>query len=344
MKNLLCLLLVTSSLTLWAQEDAIPETLVPDTEEVLNTPPSEVSTLEAAPVEETSVTSEEDTLPEIATPAPTATLNETSLPSPEELREERSAEPAKQPDNKIVTNKFDDDAPFNHRKSHWVTNFGFEGTQYKVPFSYVGTKKSYDEESLELQGGRVGVGYEAYMGWGFLLGGRIDGYYMGTTFNRERFAKNVGNTQVRGEENRAQMYGGDLVGHAGWMFDYKTKNPFLDEMTYMAMELFAEAGVGAGQTYFTKEYFNRDSVDELYRGRITESYRSTTVSAGINFLSRTTGFFLNLKVSQMFLDVDETKIKAVRGDSTATTTTNEDINNPDKDPVTIISVGGGYKF
>ena len=245
----------------------------------------------------------------------------------------------------ISSSQDDQKKTFNHRTSHWIATFGFSGTQYKVPYSFVGQKKSYDEESVELQGGRLGVGMEAYMGLGFLLGARVEGYYMGTTFNRERFAKNVGNTEVRSENNRAQMYGGEVIGHAGWMFDYKTRNPFLGEMTSMAMELFGEVGAGVGQNYFSKNYKNADAVDEIYRARITESFRSATVAAGVNFLSRTTGYFLNLKVSRMFFDIDETKFKSRTG--TASVPINNvipTVTGRDVDPVTVIAVGGGYKF
>lgn len=235
---------------------------------------------------------------------------------------------------------------FNHRKSHWVANFGFENTKYKAPFDYQATQRNFKEEERNLMGGRLGFGYEAYIGGGFILGGGISGYYMGTAFLNEKIASNAAGAKIGAENDTGQVWGGDAIGHLGWMFDYKTKNPFLGEMTYMAMELFAEVGIGKGQAYLRKDYYydtNTSGTYEKYDAIITDNFTSTSVAAGVNFLSTTTGYFLNLKVSQVFLNIDErkTRVSATNGTTNTVAGTQKD---PDIDPITVFTLGGGYKF
>lgn len=244
------------------------------------------------------------------------------------------------------TDNLDQEKVFNHRKSHWITTFGFENTKYTAPFDYQATQRNFKEEERNLMGGRLGVGYEAYIGGGFILGGGLSGYYMGTAFQNEKVATNAASAKIGTEKDNGQMYGADLTGHLGWMFDYKTKNPFLGEMTYMAMELFAEAGIGKGQTYIRKAYdydTNTPVNTELYNATISDDFTSASVAAGVNFLSTTSGYFLNLKVSQVFLDVNtrKTRVQSINGTTTTTAGTQK---NPDIDPITVFTLGGGYKF
>jgi hypothetical protein len=241
----------------------------------------------------------------------------------------------------------EDDDSFNHRKANWVGTFGFESTKYTLPFAFQGDKANFKEEERELWGGRLGFGGEFYLGWGFLFGARLDGYYLGTLFEDAKTANPEYDVDVASEKNNGHMYGGDAIAHFGWMFDFKTKNPFLAEMTYLAIELFAEAGVGRGRAYNRKNYFFNASpaTDELYDIIIEDDYTSQIVSGGINILSTSTGAFLNLKVSTVALDITERKIRGTsKPNGQAATNLKDTIKNPDTDPITIFTLGGGIKF
>ena len=238
----------------------------------------------------------------------------------------------------------DDDRPFNHRAGHWVMNFGFENAKYELPWAYQGSRRNFDEEKQDLWGGRMGFGREIYIPGGFLLGGRIDGYYLGTLFTEEEIAKPASSITLGAEKNTGQMFGGEAVGHFGWMFDFRTKNPFLGEMTYMAMELFAEAGVGRGQAYNRKNYYFRLNTDDKYDVIIEDNYTTASVSAGVNFLSTNTGFYLNLKATRIAQDIDKRKTRGISTVGGADTTINGSEKSPDTDPITVFTLGGGYKF
>lgn len=238
-----------------------------------------------------------------------------------------------------------EEKPFNHRASNWVTTFGFENMKYDVPYSYTGSQKTFKEEQNNLMGGRLGFGYEGHLGGGLLLGGRVEGYYLGTAFQNDKKATNAGGVTIGTEKDVGQILGGDLVGHAGWMFDFQTGNPFLGETAALALELFAEAGIGQGQAYNRKKYDYSVATKDEYSFTMTDNFTSTSVAFGLNILSRYSGFFLNLKVSQLFLDVDKRKIK---GKSQVTDVPGPDFNETIKDPkvdtITAFTVGGGYKF
>lgn len=246
----------------------------------------------------------------------------------------------------VSTAKVDeDDDSFNHRKGNWVGTFGFENTKYTLPFAFQGDEASFKEEDRELWGGRLGFGREFYLGWGFLFGARLDGYYLGTLFEDAETANPEFDIDVASEKNNGHMYGGDAIAHLGWMFDFKTKNPFLGEMTYLAIELFGEAGVGRGRAYNRKNYFFKAATDEEYDIIVEDDYTSQIVSGGINILSTSTGAFLNLKVSTVALDITERKIRGTsRPNGQAATNLKDTIKNPDTDPITIFTLGGGIKF
>lgn len=238
-----------------------------------------------------------------------------------------------------------DEKPFDHRKSHWVSGFGFESTKREIAFDFQGTKKNFTTEDRELYGGRLYAGYEVYVPGGFLIGGGVSAYYFGTAFQDAKEAIDPAtNNKFTEENNRAQMLGAEAYGHFGWMFDFKTKNPFLGEMTYMAMELFGEATVGRGESYFRKDYFYETSVNESYDTIITDTFTSASVSGGVNFLSRTSGFYLTLKATTMLLDIDKQRTTRANASGGTTSNTVGSVENPDTDPITIFTLGGGYKF
>jgi hypothetical protein len=133
------------------------------------------------------------------------------------------------------------------------------------------------------------------------------------------------------------------------MFDYKTKNIFLGDMTYMAMELFVEAGVGKGTSYQRKEYNFKASQKDVYDFIMQDEFTTNSIAAGINFLSTSSGFFLNLKATQVNISLDKRTIREKKLEGGATTAdaggfVKRTDNNADIDPVTIFAIGGGYKF
>ncbi|MBY0518576.1 MAG: hypothetical protein K2P81_16820 [Bacteriovoracaceae bacterium] len=315
----------------------------------------EASILESAPVEETPVATEAPPIEELVSP----------IVSEQPVEEEKVKEETKEEDYRVkapmaafgvrglapetvsLANQEEDEGSFNHRKSHWVGIFGFESTRYKMPLNFNGASKSYnDKASSQLWGGRLGLGRELYLGAGFVFNVRAEGYYMGTLFNSIKTADpEYPGTDVSSEKDIGQYFGGDAVAHFGWMFDYKTKNPFLGEMTYMAMEIFVEAGVGRGKTYLRKKYdFEADKIDH-YNFILEDSYTSQNVSAGLNFLSTSSGAFLYLKATQTRLTVDKREIRGSSQESSgAVNSLKRTIKNPDIDPITIFALGGGYKF
>lgn len=236
---------------------------------------------------------------------------------------------------------------FNHRKGHWIGQFAFENLKYEMPLNYSGQTKNLRTEDRDLWGLRLGLGREVYLGGGFLVSGRLDGYYLGLLQTDDKVVKVVNRT-ISSEKDAGQFYGADAIGHIGWMFDYKTKNPFLGEMTYMSMELFAEAGLGKGNSYQRKDYEydlvagQRDDYDRI----VEDQFTTRIVSVGANFLSTTSGFFFTLKASRYDMTVDERTIREYSQVSGGTVNDPDQVklNNVDIDPITVFSLGGGYKF
>ena len=92
-------------------------------------------------------------------------------------------------DNILSASSATDGEPFKSRANHWIFNMGFEGMEYQLPFAYDGTKTDFKEENRALFGARMGLGREYYLGAGFLIGARLDGYYLGTLFTKEKTAR-----------------------------------------------------------------------------------------------------------------------------------------------------------
>ena len=371
MKIILTAALVLTSFVGYAQTatlDPLPltdEELAPMIDAPLVEETSALATDESAtPVEATPAPATEaavvpgatDDVPALVEPAPLVTeeqpvAEETAAPivetTPAPVGEENARPVA---EVKSTDDVDDEDRPFNHRKSNWVSVFGFETVKYTLPLEFTGASDYFKEKERDLYGARLGFGREFYLGWGFLLQGRVDGYYMGTLFEGIKTADpEFTGTDVSNEKDTGSYYGADAVAHLGWMFDYKTKNIFLGDMTYMALELFVEAGVGKGTSYQRKEYnFDAASVDQ-YDFIMEDEFTTNSVAAGINLLSTSSGFFLNLKATQVNLSLDkrtirEKKLEGGASGSSAGAFVKRTDNDADIDPVTIFAVGGGYKF
>jgi hypothetical protein len=248
-------------------------------------------------------------------------------------------------DNILTADMEDDEEykPFVNRRSHWVINFAGEGLEYVLPFSFDGVK-DFDEENRGLSGARLGLGREFYIPGGFLIGPRLDAYYLGTLFEKVKTAgAELNNEPVSGTKDSGSLYGVDAVMHLGWMFEYKTKNPFLNEMVNMAMELFVEGSVGKAQAWNKKRYYYDTTSYEGYRHTIADNIDSRSFGGGINLLSTTSGFFLQLKSMTTTFDITQRK-ETIFDTTTPSRNGTFKSHDVDIDPVTVYTFGGGYKF
>lgn len=334
MIKLFTLILALSSFSTFAQEDTVSIT-----EETLKTP-AEVSVLEAPaeqPAEEnmTVDSTEEKKTEEVVeqvevAPAVVSTPVATVMPT---LKTEKVLE---------------EENTFKTRASHWVTSFTFENSQYELfpdNYSFSG-KKDFESEKHQLWGGRLGFGGEIYLGWGFVTRSMIEGYYHGTLFSQVLNGGDYdSDVKFAYTKKTGQILGGDASQSFGWMFDLKTVNPFTDEMTYLSIETFVEAGIGKGWAYNKLNYaYDLDTTDERFNIRVRDDLLNARVGAGINMTSNQ-GFFLSLKATINRYEITQRKINGyIQEDDDPQTTISENPENAKIDPVVIYTLGGGYKF
>ena len=355
MKNFLLITVFTLSLPILAQDVSSEELLnelEPDVSELLLDAPSGDETFSqkpetpaTTPVAEEAAKIQEPLLPELTpeeAPEPIVAEPEVERPVPPRSRDSSFGVRGLVAESTSQQEVKQEDETFNPRTGHWVGTIGFETTAYTLPFNFTGAKKTFKQEDRRLTGGRLGFGREAYLGAGFLVNARLEGYYMGTLFNSlETASPEFTDVTVAATKDTGQMFGGDAIGHFGWMFDYNTKNPFLGEMAYMAFELFVEAGVGRGRAINGKSYFFKATTNEEYKVTYEDDFSTQIVSAGFNIHSRSSGSFLYVKASQVTQSITERK---VRGNSSISGEIKDTLTNPESDPLTIFSVGGGFKF
>lgn len=250
----------------------------------------------------------------------------------------------------VVSDAPKEDGKFNPYESHFITYFGFEGMKYEVPFEFQGARSSFSPRDQELWGGRVGIGEEFYLGGGIVTTTKVEGYYVGTLFSR---AINSGDDENSVDyaftKRTGQVYGVDASQALGFIFDMKTKNPFLDEWAYLTVEPYVEFGIGVASAYNRINYAydtgtTPTAAQEQYRLRVTDQLANTKVGGGINFTS-TSGFFFFMKATVNRFDI--IKRKSV-GFSQPNGQPTELIDITDKsvkiDPITTYAIGGGYKF
>ncbi len=239
---------------------------------------------------------------------------------------------------------------FNPYKSHWFSTFGFEAMEYAVPYSFVGEKEKFSEEKRSMYGGRLGLGGELYLGAGFMTSTRVEGFYMGTLFEKAKTADpNLPEEDIATTKNTGQIYGADIVQTLSFIWDIKVKNPFMDTYSRLTLEPFVEAGIGKAWAYNQKE-FDYDTNPsgggdkEEYDQSFSDELTNAKVGAGFN-LTSSEGFFLYLKATQNRYDITNRRTKGYfyrNGDSPADV---DQSNVSTKiDPVMIYSLGGGYKF
>lgn len=244
----------------------------------------------------------------------------------------------------------DEEEDFNPRKSHWLTTFGFEGLKYEVPAEFDGALKDVKSYQQELWGGRVGFGGEIYLGANINMSTRVEGFYAGTLFTKiETENSEIGSDDLEiSRRKTGNIWGVEAIQTLGLVFDFKTKNPFMDDWAYLTIEPFVEAGVGKAWVYnkLSYEYVRSGATDvaEEYRVRVNDELTNTRFGGGFNFTSRS-GYFLYIKAFVNNYLVDKRKVKTyARPNNGSGNTTSSIPDDVEIDPVTTYAIGGGYKF
>jgi hypothetical protein len=238
-----------------------------------------------------------------------------------------------------------EDDTYNARKGHWVTTFGFEATEYEMPLNFIGAKESFSDENKQLYGGRLGFGREFHLFWRLKTTTMFEGFYMGTLFEK---SINAAPEEVDEEfayiKRTGHIWGGEASQSLSFLFDLKTKNPLLDEMTYLVVEPFIFAGVGMARAYNRLNYHYDTTIDEDYRLRVNDDLTIASVGGGISFTSLT-GFFLYLKATQYRLDITKRREEGLsKLDGEAAVAIDNVNTNLDSNLITVYAIGGGYKF
>lgn len=236
---------------------------------------------------------------------------------------------------------------FNARASHWYSTFGFEAMEYELPFAYVGTKEALKPENRKLYGGRLGLGREFYIGKGLMTSTRLEGYYMGTLFESAKTADpTLQNTDVATTKKSGQIYGFEAVQTLSYLWDIKTKNPFMDTWSNLFLEPFVEAGFGKASAFNKIDYKYDTSpvVLEEHEQNFTDELTNFKMGAGI-MLTSNRGFFSYFKVTQNSYDITKRKSRVHTYPDNGTPSRQIlTLPNPKIDPIFVYSVGGGYKF
>jgi hypothetical protein len=246
----------------------------------------------------------------------------------------------------MTTEVIEDDRPFNPKMSHWVNSFGFEEINYPVPYEFDGIFEDIKPEKQSMWGGRLGFGREFYLGARVNTTTKLESYYVGTLFSRsENLVNDNDDVELSYTKRTGNVWGIDLVQSIGVLFDMKTKNPFMDEWSYLIAEPYVEAGVGVGWACNKISYnYDLDNIIEAYRQKVCDDLLNTRLGGGINFTS-TTGYFLFLKAFVNNYNITKRKTKTYESpDGGSATTVTESLTNVNIDPIMTYSIGGGYKF
>lgn len=315
------------------------------TEDLSFEPPSETvdvpeATPEGDPVATPAPEVAKEPVPEAKAP-PVEKVAEPEAPAP------TTPVPVASPDSAPMSMAIvEDPEDYQPRKSHWQATFGFESMAYDIPREFVGTKASFDDDDRTLFGGRLGFAREFYLGWGFNTTSRIEGFYMGTLFEKATTAAPQETTEEFAfEKKTGSVFGADVSQSLGFLYNFSTKNPLMDEMVYLTLEPFVFAGVGRARAYNRFSYhYDTGVFMEDYRIRVQDSITSTSFGGGFN-LTSVTGFFLYLKATQYSMNItkrNETGYSQPHGQgATPLNRTSTDVS---PDPITIYALGGGYKF
>lgn len=249
--------------------------------------------------------------------------------------------------SEVIRAELEDRYKFRARESHWISTFGFEAMKYPTAYEFSGVKQNYKPNEAELYGGRIGFGREIHLGAGFHTATKLEGYYFGSLFNKRQTAsKEFPDVTTSSRKDTSSIYGGDVSQSLSFMFNMKTKNPFMGEWTYLTVEPFVEAGIGIGKAYNRRRYYtDLATVNEEYKATVNDELRTTKLAVGLNFIS-TSGYFLYLKATQYDINItNRTMNTYVRQNGQAGVQAPEQkLKNVDTDPVMVYAIGGGYKF
>lgn len=246
-----------------------------------------------------------------------------------------------------LTTEVTDSRLINHRASHWLVTFGFEGMDYQVPFEFEGERKSFKPKEQELYGGRLGFGRQFHLGKGIVTTTKVEGYYVGTLFEKAVNAAPEVETQTFSYSKKVgQVFGGEVIQSLGFMFDMKTKNPFLNTMTHLVVEPFIEAGFGQARAYNRTNYHydtGPGGVQEDYHHKVVDDLTTARIGVGIN-LTADTGHYFYLRASQQSFSLKERKEEGWVKPNGGSVTPFDRKSDADLDSVMVYSFGGGYKF
>jgi hypothetical protein len=240
---------------------------------------------------------------------------------------------------------------FNPYKSHWLVSLGLEGLEYDTPFRFTGQKNDINPKKQELYGGRLGIGRELYLGGGLNTVTKAEAYFVGTLFAKTATAADEDPDVIVSRIKRTgQVFGFEGSQSIGWLFDLKTKNPFMNEMTYLTVEPFVEAGIGIANAHNRVHYDYETSFVEGYGHTMRDTLANTRLGAGINFTS-TNGYFFYLKATVNRYDILSRKVDSYKYKQGTTASTyalrdkdSSTENDAQLDPITMYTIGGGYKF
>lgn len=248
--------------------------------------------------------------------------------------------------NPILEDEITDNNRYNPRKSHFFIGANFEGMKMPTPFDFQGAKKDLKPRDQDLWGARLTFGGELYLGAGFMTTTRLEGYYMGTLFSETlNGGSQDADVKFAYTKKHSQVFGGEASQSLGYVFNMKTKNPIMEEWSYLTVEPFIEAGFGVGRAYNNVNYkYELAGTDELYKLKVNDDLTNAKLAIGINFTS-SHGFYFFLKATQNRFDITNKKsrqVTRINGSGTDVVT------NPKFDDKihnnTTYAIGGGYKF
>jgi hypothetical protein len=247
----------------------------------------------------------------------------------------------------VIRTELQERYKFQPRKSHWITTFGFETIKYKTEYQFNGVKQNYTPNEAELFGGRLGFGGEMHLGAGFHTATKLEGFYYGSLFNKRKTASSeFPNVTTSSRKDTSSVFGGDISQSLSFMFDMKTKNPFMGEWTYLTVEPFIEAGIGLGRAHNRRRYHtDLQTVNEEYKASVSDEFTTGKLAAGINFIS-TSGYFLYLKATQYDINITNRTINTYtrQNGQAGVQSPEQKLKKVDTDPVMVYAIGGGYKF
>jgi hypothetical protein len=236
---------------------------------------------------------------------------------------------------------------FNPRKSHWLTTFGFEGQKYDAEFdTFRGVKNNFGATKNDLWGTRLGLGGAVYLGKGMITTTLVEGYYVGTLFSQ---VLNGGPEDEDAEfaytKKTSQVWGFEASQSLGYMFEMKTKNPFMDEWTYLVVEPFVMAGLGVARAYNSVNYsYDLDTTDERFKQSIEDQLTTAKIGLGVNFTA-SNGFFFYTRLTQNRYDIGSREIKTKLQSNGGSLSSNSRKDNSAKiESTAVYALGGGYRF